>query len=514
VAQRAVFAAFVACLFASLWYFVHPWYDLTVDGSVYIVTARSLAAGEGYSYLAEPFRVRPPGFPLLIVPFLAGIKHDFFAINLFFGCFGAAGVVLLFWHARPRLGFGLALLTAAAVWLNPNYQRLSTQVMSDVPGTTLLLLCLLLERWASARPSWRREIVLGLSIGLSAYVRMSTILLVPAILLSRLLRRGAPGPTGWTASLATRRLLLFAGMAVLALAPWTIRNHLHPAPSPAEQTLLYSYGVANWHADPADPNSPLLPWTAILERIPLRTRQIAYVLGSRMQDEVFAKDDPEGGFGTASSAVAILLLGSSLVLLVKRREPAELFVAVMLVVIATYFGFAPRLVLPLFLLTLPAAAEVVRDLAARGAGPRVGASLVAAALLVLIGTDYSPHRYWDLIERQDREFRELGRAVAGAVGPDARLGAVVGSHYSVFLDRPVYSIQIVAWRAKSLEAADGVIERNRIDTIVLSNRTPFDQQFAEYFRERYGEPERVGPALIFRIPKGGSPGPAPNRLVR
>ena len=37
----------------------------------------------------------------------------------------------------------------------------------------------------------------------------------------------------------------------------------------------------------------------------------------------------------------------------------------MLVVIATYFGFAPRLVLPLFLLTLPAAAEVVRDLAGR-----------------------------------------------------------------------------------------------------------------------------------------------------
>ena len=511
MAQRALFALFVACLFASLFFFVHPWYDLTVDGSIYIVTARSLAAGEGYRYLGEPFQVRPPGFPLLIVPFLAGMKQGFFALNFFIACFGAAGVLLLFWHAKPRLGFGVALLTAAAVWLNPNYQRLSTQVMSDVPGTTLLLLCLLLERWASARPSWRREIVLGLSIGLSAYVRMTAILLVPAILLSRLLRPGAPRLPNWTASLATRRLLLFAGVAVLALVPWTIRNSLDPAPSPAEQTLLYSYSVANWHADPADPSSPLLPWSAILERVPLRARQVAYVLGSRMRDEVFTKNEPEGGLGIASAAGVLLLLGSSLAVLVRRREPAEFLAAGMLVVITTYFAFAPRLVLPLFLLTLPAAAEVVRDLVGRIAGPRVGASVVAAALLILIGIDYSPRRYWDLIERQYRELGELSRAVEGAIGPDARLGAVVGSHYSVFLERPVYSIQIVAWRAKSLEAADAVIERNRIDTIVLSNRTPLDQQFAEYFGRRYGAPERVGPALIFRIPRGGTPAPAPDR---
>ena len=511
MAQRAIFAVFAACLFASLFFVVHPWYDLTVDGSIFIVTARSLAAGEGYRYLGEPFQVRPPGFPLLIVPFLAGLKHDFFAINFFVGCFGVTGVLLLCWLARPRLGFSLALLTAAAIWLNPNYQRLSTQVMSDVPGATLLLGCLLVERWASAKPSWRREIALGLAIGLSAYVRMITILLVPAILLSRLLRRGAPRAADWTASLAARRLLLFAAVAVLALLPWTIRNQLHPAPSPAEQTLLYSYGVANWHADPADPSSPLLPWRAVLERVPLRSRQIGYVLGSRMRDEVFAKDDPAGQFGTASSAVALLLLGSSLVVLVKRREPAELFVVGMLAVITTYFAFAPRLLLPLFLLTLPAAVEVARDLVARVAGPRVGAATAAVALLALIGTDYSPRRYWDLIEQQYREFGELCRAVEGAVGRDARLGAVVGSHYSVLLERPVYSIQIVAWRAKALEAAEGVIERNGIDTIVLSSRTPFDQQFAGYFRGRYGEPEIAGPALIFRVPKA-APRPVPGGL--
>lgn len=508
MAQRAVFVLFVACLFASLFWFVHPWYDVTTDGSVYIVTARSLAAGDGYRYLGEPFQVRPPGFPLLIAPFVSGLKHGFFAINFVVACFGAAGVLLLFWHARPRLGFGLALLTAAAVWLNPNYQRLSTQVMSDVPGTTLLLLCLLIERWSSARPSTPREIALGLAIGLSSYVRMSTILLVPAILLSRVLRPGAPHPSAWTASLAARRLLLFAALAVLVLVPWSIRNRLDPAPSPAEQTLLYSYSVANRHVDPGDPNSALLPWHAILERIPLRARQIASVLGSRLQEATFAEAEPEGAVGIASSAVALLLLGSSLVLLAKRREPAEFFVLGVLAVTATYFGFAPRLVLPIFLLTLPAAVEVVRALAGRAAKPRLAAVLVGGMLLALIAIDFSPRRYWDLIEHQHRELVELSRAVEAAVGPEARLGAVVGSHYSVFLERPVYSIQVVAWRKKSLEAAEGVIERNRIDTILLSNRTPLDRQFSEYFRRRYGEPESAGPALIFRVP-GAAAQPSP-----
>jgi len=505
VAKRVVFAVFLACLFASLFWIVHPWYDMTIDGSIYIVTARSLLAGEGYRYLGEPFQVRPPGFPFLIIPFVSGLKQGFFAINFFVACFGAAGVVLLFWHARPRLGFGLALLTAAAVWLNPNYQRLSTQVMSDVPGTTLLLLCLLVERWASARPSWRRELVLGLSIGLSSYVRMATILLVPAVLISRVLRRGAPRPSSWTASLAAGRLLLFAGVAVTALLPWTIRNHLHPPPSPAEQTLLYSYGVANWHVNPADPESPLLPWSAILERVPLRTLQIAYVLGSRLRDEVYSKNEPEGGPGSASSAIALLLLASSLVVLAKRREPAEFFVVGMLAVIATYFAFAPRLMLPVFVLALPAAVEVARDLASRGVGPRVAAWLAAGGLLVLIAIDYSPRRNWDLIEHQYREFSELCQAVAATLEPDARLGAVVGSHYSVFLQRPVYSIQIVAWRARVLDAADGVIARNRIDTIVLLERTPLERQFIEYFRKRYGEPERVGSALVWRIHPGTEP---------
>ena len=40
-----------AAVLASLTYLVHPWYELSNDAALYISTARSIAAGEGYQYL-------------------------------------------------------------------------------------------------------------------------------------------------------------------------------------------------------------------------------------------------------------------------------------------------------------------------------------------------------------------------------------------------------------------------------------------------------------------------------
>jgi len=90
--------------------------------------------------------------------------------------------------------------------------------------------------------------------------------------------------------------------------------------------------------------------------------------------------------------------------------------------------------------------------------------------------------------------------VESRLGPEDRIGAVVGPHYSVYLERPVFSLQVAARRSQSLEAAERVIAKHDLDAIVLSNRTVFDQAFARYFRSRYGEPEAVGPALIWRLP--------------
>src|SRR5678816_4448181 len=73
----------------SLPFTVHPWYDPTNDGSMYIATARALLAGQGYSYLGVPFLIRPPGFSCLLAPVLAVRGTDFYALNLLVSACGA-----------------------------------------------------------------------------------------------------------------------------------------------------------------------------------------------------------------------------------------------------------------------------------------------------------------------------------------------------------------------------------------------------------------------------------------
>ena len=135
-------AALVVGALVSLTWLVHPYFDITTDGSIYILTTESLLAGEGYSYLGDPFIVRPPGFSALLLPVLAAFGRDFYALNLYVSLFGVLAIALVFVYARPRTGTAVAFALGAAVWLNPQFQRLCTQVMSDVPGAALMLLCL------------------------------------------------------------------------------------------------------------------------------------------------------------------------------------------------------------------------------------------------------------------------------------------------------------------------------------------------------------------------------------
>src|SRR3990172_11522976 len=112
-----------AILLGSLPYLVHPWFDLLHDAAMYVLTARSLASGEGYMMLGMPFAVRPPGFPALIAPILAVWGTDFLALNAFVSACGAIAVFLLFVLERPRLGALLASLVAMGIWLNPAFRR-------------------------------------------------------------------------------------------------------------------------------------------------------------------------------------------------------------------------------------------------------------------------------------------------------------------------------------------------------------------------------------------------------
>jgi hypothetical protein len=487
--QRVGAGTFALALLASLPLLVHPWWDVRNDSAMYVATARSLAAGEGYRYLGEPFTVRPPGFALLLAPFV-GSESAFRHLNALVSLFGAAGVFMLFLFQRTRLPWPLALGVSACVWLNPGYQRLCNQVMSDVPAATLLLGCLLIHRWSERAPSLRRELALGAAIGLAAYVRVTLVLLVPAIWAARILRRalGRRGPA--LRAFAPRRLCLLAAVAFLVQAPWILRDAAVQPSGAVDQTRWYAHWTGLLHEDEGDPESRRLGPGEILQRVPAQSAAIAEGLGSRLHV-------PKRELSARVAGAA--LIAGLVVVLIRRRAAAEFYAAALLCVVAVYADYQDRLVLPVYLLALPASVDTLLALARRVLPRPAAAATIGAALVLLIAADVSPRRGWDAIERRHRHWVAIAAELQAALPPGAVLATAKGFHLTVYLERPVYSLLFAVWRVGDPEVVEELIERYGIDTVILTPGLRDDAPLVPYFLSRYGEPRRIGPCLLFSV---------------
>ena len=504
--------ALVLAAAASLPFLTHAWYDATNDGSMYLASARALLGGRGYSFLGEPFRIRPPGMAVLLAPVLALLGQDFRALNLAVGATGVAAAALLFVLLRARIGWRFALLGALVLWTNPGFRRASTQLMSDVPGLALLLLALVVERWArrrGGRAGLAREVLLGVAIAAAAHVRTIAVLLVPAILLARLLAR-EPAP---------RRLLLrtlpFAVTAVLLLLPWAVRDARVAPEPPADQTFLHSYGTGMWHADAGDPTSPRLSVADVLARVPVRAAQILETLGSRQavtipsRHRFLALGEPrpdERRDDAGTRLLGALLLAASLARLLLLRLPEDLFAWLALGLLAVYFGFDDRLTLPVFVL----AAGAVVELAARGAARARGRAAplaraaVAAGLLAWAALDLRPRDGWERVRAQHEAFARIAAEVAPLLAPGERVASSVGWHHGVYLERPVWSLHWAMRRAEDgpaeLAELERVIERYGIDVVLLSPLVPADRRLIPLLTRRgAGRVERTPSALLVRV---------------
>jgi hypothetical protein len=193
------------------------------------------------------------------------------------------------------------------------------------------------------------------------------------------------------------------------------------------------------------------------------------------------------------------MIACLLIVLVRRKAPAEWFAAGVLCVVAVYFIFTDRLILPVFVFALAATVEVCRDLIRRFAGMRAATLVPAAALLLLIAVDFKPRYDWDGIEARHREFTALAAAVEQRLMPDARLAAGQGFHYGVYLERPVYNLLHAVRRAGRADAVEGIIGKYELNTVVLSRLVPQDRMVVAYFTDHYGSGTPAGSALIWRV---------------
>jgi hypothetical protein len=188
------------------------------------------------------------------------------------------------------------------------------------------------------------------------------------------------------------------------------------------------------------------------------------------------------------------------VLLVRRRAPAELFATGLLLVMAFYFGSSDRLLLPIYLIAFPATVEVVRDAVGCWTGARTASAVAAAAVVLLAVVDLRPRHNWDSVERRHRQFEALARALDPQLEPDARIGAGLGMHYSVYLEQPASHDASRAGTARR-RAGDGQVwARHHRALSPPGARAPL----MPYFERRYGPPLRAASGFVWRVRGSGS----------
>jgi hypothetical protein len=243
-----------------------------------------------------------------------------------------------------------------------------------------------------------------------------------------------------------------------------VRNAWHPAPAPADQDLLYSYATALWHRDAGDPSSDRLSLDELIARGKLVAPLVLRTLGTRLRDA-----EP----GPLELALAALLVAGGIVTLVRRREPSDFVAHGALLVLCAYFGFDPRLLLPVYALLLPAALFSLEASLRSRAGPRLARAAAATPLLVLLAVDFAPRRDWEQIRGWHERFEDVSTALEGRLARDARVGAAVGWPYAVFMERPAWSLHFAARREGDLaKAVEQTIDRYDLDTVIASPYLP------------------------------------------
>ena len=126
----------VCCLF---FWVEEEWWPAW-DSTIYILAGRSLAEGEGYTYLGRPFFLRPPGLSWLISFFLKNGSFDFYALNWLIMFFAAATIMTIYFALKFNHGRWVALSVALLAGTSPLFVGEFNWVLSEFPFMALFFL--------------------------------------------------------------------------------------------------------------------------------------------------------------------------------------------------------------------------------------------------------------------------------------------------------------------------------------------------------------------------------------
>jgi hypothetical protein len=474
-------------------------WHLEWDSATYLLTGKSLAAGEGYVYLGQPFFLRPPGFAWILSLLVRDGVYDFLVLNRLVMLWAGATVAAIYAVLRGPYGRWTALAVALLSGTCPLFVADINWVMSDFPFAALFFLSVALLDRAGERGGRWWAWALGGSVALAAsiYMRSAGILVLPAMVLLGIGRDR--GVERW-------RAMAPVVLVVLLVLPWGLyaRSAASDATTPSEQLLNFDYTTSVFHVDPGDPGSPLVSASGWIERV--RDN------GGRLARDVAATCVWFGGPLAQLLTAAVLLCGFVLAV---RRRPTLLdgFAVVYALVIVTYFTYDLRLLMPLvpmiYLYAFLAISASARSLGRRLAMRRpVGVACASAFVILFIANAarlpafLRPERiavgkitqgqYWD-------DTRAIAEWISEHTTEDAVILGYEAPVLSVLGGRRTYTYRYAR--------APGLLERYAPDWVVLYPGGP--RGLREEVERRAAEVSRVpvpGPresVPVYRLDKRG-----------
>jgi hypothetical protein len=417
-----------------------------VDSAIYLLTAKSLALGDGYTYLGRPFFVRPPGLSWVLSHGVAE-GFDFATLNLFIQvCVAGTLLVLLLALSRIHTWAGAALVCLLFA-VNPLALEAHNEILAEYPFMVLLFAAawLLADRGpagARLQAGLGTALLGAVLLAAAAHFRTIAILLLPGLVLIDLFRRDG---RRWQGAAV-------AGVVALALIPWTLytREATVSAERPSAQLLMYDYGTAMFHTNPSDPESPLVDAAGWLARLSDNATEVSQTLA-----HCFLGGPPNSAlseFGAEAPLIAALLGAAMLFTWLSRRSLLDWYMAAYVALLLTYFTFADRLILPLVPMMLSSVIYSLQRLGARFArsgpsvaGPSVDPGLAAVTLfaLALGGLHLSSFDESRSITSTRKRFYRADRATAAWIEANTRPDDVLlhekGSIFTVLTGRVTYT---------------------------------------------------------------------------
>jgi 4-amino-4-deoxy-L-arabinose transferase-like glycosyltransferase len=498
---------------------VVPYWKPTWDSAMYITLARSIAHGEGYTYMGYAHTKYPPGFPLMLSPIvlLFGKNYLLMRASVVACAVGAVGVTYLWFRRIAGVGIAVAVALITAVSYPLAFE--ATRILSDVPYMLVSLGALYTaerHRESFGAGWFRWTIVL---IVASYFMRMIGFTLVFAFAASILL-----GHRERPLRARMRRAGIALTVVAVVIGGWMGRNALasHTLPEQLREGLSYEREFVG-----ANPERPV---TA--------TRLVAG-LGRRLADNLDYYDRLSASVLTGRTATGTALvrwIGIWVILgwlwaMWRRRGTPEFYIPlymgalllwpahegerflVPVIPILAYYAL-----LPLFAL-LEGGTAVAKRFVRSGEddGARwTRARSLARTVVLLIAVGFSLMWNGPLLIAQvqvEHSIPYYGSDMSDFLGafawvdkhlPSDAVLATNRAPYGVLLTgRDTYTVPWVADDAVKL----AFLDRYRITDIVANKSTPFLNALIAAYPGRFREIQRIGGTIVYAVetPRPGRP---------